>query len=163
MQPGRRFASLVLTASLLLAAFTPVRAEMGALYLNNYGSGWGVWLRGHSILRETDHDYILEVERLSVEPNRAYPQSFEISGFKLAYYFKDKESGEPLDENSISGISTPYPAKLHPSRPLVVENMTISVMKPAPADFSQSLVLELHVVTLSGVSIGVKVSELFEP
>ncbi|TQV76175.1 hypothetical protein [Denitrobaculum tricleocarpae] len=163
MRPGRRSTSLLLATGLLAATTASVQAEMGAQYLNNYGSGWGVWIRGHSTLRETEQDYVLEVERISIEPNRAYPQNFEISGFKLAYYFKDKESGEPLDESSVSGTSAPYPAKLHPSQPLVVENMTVSVTKPTQADFAQALVLELHVVTASGVSIGVKVSELFEP
>ena len=81
---------------LLAAVFIMQSAEANAsaLYVNNYGSGWGLWLRGHYFLRETDNGYVLEVERISLEPNREYPQSFKISGFKLAYYFQDRESGE---------------------------------------------------------------------
>ncbi len=162
MRPGLRFASLLLMASLLLGAAASARAEMETLYLNNYGSGWGVWLRGHSVLKETERDFVLEVERISVEPNRAYPQNFDISGFRLAYYFTDKESGETLEQDAISGPPTPYLAKLRPSQPLVIENMTIAVEKPVPPGSAESIILELHVVTTSGVSIGVKVSELFE-
>lgn len=162
MRPGLGFASLALTAGLLLGSAVSPRAEMGALYLNNYGSGWGVWVRGHSVLKETDSDFVLEIERISVEPNRAYPQSFDISGFKLAYYFTDKESGTPLDQDIVAGPPTQYLAKLRPSQPLVIENMTIAVTKPVRTESAESLILELHVVTTSGVSIGVKVSELFE-
>ncbi len=162
MRPGLRFASFLLTASLFLGATVSARAEMGTLYLNNYGSGWGVWLRGHSVLKETEHDFVLEVERISVEPNRAHPQNFDISGFRLAYYFTDKESGETLEHEPITGPPTPYLAKLRPSQPLVIENMTIAVEKPLQPGSAESLILELHVVTASGVSIGIKVSELFE-
>ncbi len=144
---------------LLLAVTAASQADAGPLYLNSYGSGWGVWLRGHYFLRETGRDYILEVERISVEPNRSYPQSFEISGFRLAYFYKDRRSGEALERDPVTGPPAAYRAKLQPAQPLIVEDMTIAVGKSVRPGENETLILELHVVTLSGASIGVQVGE----
>lgn len=152
---------LLLAALLPLLLLSPRDTNASALYMNNYGSGWGLWLRGHYFLRETDSDYVVEVERISVEPNREYPQNFEISGFKLAYYFQDRESGEALERDSVAGPPAPYPATVMPSEPLIVEGVTVSIGKWAQLKAQEALILELHVVTTSGASIGVPVGEFF--
>ncbi|WP_282604404.1 hypothetical protein [Pelagibius sp. Alg239-R121] len=161
MQSRLRSSCLSMAMGLLLVFATPNAAAAGALYLNNYGSGWGLWLRGHYVLKETENDYVLEVERISVEPNRAYPQSFDISGFKLTYYFRDKDSGEALDRDVVAGPPAHFPAKLRPTEALIVEGVTMAVAKTTQPNANESLILELHVITTSGASIGVAVGEFF--
>ena len=156
--------SILRSLLVLFAAFVlmlPADTQASALYVNNYGSGWGLWLRGHYFLRETENEYLVEFERISVEPNREYPQNFEISGFKLAYYFQDRESGEALERDGVAGPPAPYPATLMPSKPLIVEGVTVSIGKWTQLKAEEALILELHVVTTSGASIGVPVGEFF--
>lgn len=156
--------SILRSLLLLFAAFilmSPAEASASALYVNNYGSGWGLWLRGHYFLRETDSEYLVEVERISVEPNREYPQNFEIAGFKLTYYLQDRESGEALERDGVAGPPAPYPATVMPSEPLIVEGVTVSIGKRVKLKAEETLILELHVVTTSGASIGVPVGEFF--
>lgn len=155
--------SVFLLCAALLPLLTAIPADLyaSARYMNNYGSGWGLWLRGHYYLRETDSDYVVEVERISVEPNREYPQNFDISGFKLAYYYQDRESGEALDRDPVAGAPALFPATVLASEPLIVEGITVSIGKWAQLKAEESLILELHVVTTSGASIGVQVGEFF--
>ena len=142
--------------SLLVLCWSTAAAER--LYINTYGSDWGLWIRGHCLLEARDGRQVLELEAVDLEPNRGYPQALEIAGFRLAVTYLDATSGEPLPDQGVKGPRSDHAVALAPGEKKTVADLVLE-LPPVPAPGAGELrLLVLEVVMASGTSFAVEVA-----
>lgn len=152
-----RNAWLLFAAGFCLLMGPAVSAER--LYVNSFASDWGIWARGHCVLHDDGGRYRLEIEALDLEPNRSYPQTYEVSGFRLAYSYRDKGSGALAGDAGQSGLLTAHPLHLPPGETRTVTGLVLEVPRGRPPRAGEVLLLELHIVTGRGGYFTVAVGE----
>ncbi len=143
---------------LSLLVFWPSSAAAERLYINTYGSDWGLWVRGHCVLEERDGRQVLELEDVALEPNRRYPQALEVAGFRLAATYLDAASGEPLGGRGATGPRTDHKVSLSPGEKQTVTGLVLELPRLAPPGAGEQRLLLLQVVMASGTSFAVEVA-----
>lgn len=120
------------------------------LYVNTYGSDLGVWARGHCQLYGTVGKHRLEIEELSLEPNWNYQQSFSISGFRLAYSYRDKDTEEFVTDAGGAGPQMSRPLLLSANQKGLVKDLVLEVTRGRPPRSNEILLVELHIMISGG-------------
>ena len=143
---------------LSLLVFWPSPAAAERLYINTYGSDWGLWVRGHCLLEERDGRQVLELEDIALEPNRRYPQALEIVGFQLATTYLDSTTGDPISDRGATGRQTDHAFALAPGEKKTVAGLVLELPKPSPPAAGELRLLLLQVVMASGTSFAVEVT-----
>ncbi len=128
------------------------------LYINTYGSDWGLWVRGHCLLEVRDDKLILELEEVALEPNRGYPQALEVAGFRLAVTYLDATSGEPLPDRGAKGPRSNHAVALAPGEKKTVAGLLLELPGLDPPKAGELRLLVLEVVMASGTSFAVEVA-----
>ena len=154
---ARRHAATGLLLLSLLALWSPP-AVAKRLYINTYGSDWGLWVRGHCLLEERDGKQVLELEEVALEPNRRYPQTLEVAGFRLAATYLDAISGEPLPGRGMAGPRTDHALALAPGDKKTVTGLVLELPRLAPPGAGELRLLLLQVVMASGTPFAVEVA-----
>ena len=148
----------VLAVALLLAAGgPPAQADPKRLYLNSYGSSWGLWARGSCLLEETEGGLTLVLEELTLEPNHNYPQAFEIAGFRLASVLLDAATGDRKAVAPAVGPRRDHPANLMPGQKTLVRDLRLELPLGQAAFSEQLRLLLLQVLTPSGAAFEIEV------
>ncbi len=159
-QPGYALKLAVAVALLLALAVPSAQAGAKRLYLNSYGSGWGLWVRGTCLLEQRDDRLILELEELTLEPNHNYPQAFEIAGFRLASVRLDAATGDRASEPPATGPQAEHPKSLAPGKKTLVEGLRLELPVGQPPASREVRLLLLQVVVLSGAAFEIEVTPL---
>ena len=141
----------------LLALWSPA-AGAEWLYINTYGSDWGLWVRGHCLLEERDGRQVLELEEVALEPNRRYPQALEVAGFRLAASYLDVATGEPLGDRGATGPEAAHAISLAPGEKQTVRGLVLELPRLAPPRPGELRLLLLQVVMASGTAFAVEVT-----
>ncbi len=156
MAAGRHAAAGLLLFSLLALWSPPAAAKR--LYINTYGSDWGLWVRGHCLLEERGGKQVLELEAVALEPNRRYPQALEVAGFRLAAAYLDSTSGEPLPDRGVAGPQVDLALALAPGDKKTVTGLVLELPRPAVPGAGELRLLLLQVVMASGTPFAVEVT-----
>jgi len=128
------------------------------LYINTYGSDWGLWVRGHCLLEARDGRQVLELEEITLEPNRRYPQALEVAGFRLATSYLNVATGEPLPGRGATGPETAHLISLAPGEKQTVTGLVLELPQFSPPAAGELRLLLLQVVMASGTSFVVEVA-----
>ena len=139
---------LILGLATIPTGSTAAAAE--PVYINSYGSDWGLWARGHCRLEVRAEAEVLVIEAVALEPNRNYPQPLEISGFRLAAGYLDKTTGEPLGGQVASGPRVDYAVTLEPDEKHVVKDLVLRMPRGRPPGANEARVLLLQILVGSG-------------
>ncbi len=143
---------------LSLLVLWPRLAAAERLYINTYGSYWGLWVRGHCVLEVRDEGLALKLEEVALEPNRRYPQALEVTGFRLAATYLDRATGEPLGGRGATGPQTDHALSLAPGQKKTVTGLVLELPRLAPPGVGEQRLLLLQVVMASGTSFAVEVA-----
>ncbi len=154
---AKRHAAIWLSL-LSLLVFWPCLAAAERLYINTYGSDWGLWVRGHCVLEERDGRQVLELEEVALEPNRRYPQALEVTGFRLAAAYLDRATGEPLGGRGATGPRSDHAVSLAPGEKQRVTGLVLELPQLSPPTAGELRLLLLEVVMASGTSFAVEVA-----
>ncbi len=154
---AKRHAAIWLSL-LSLLVFWPCLAAAERLYINTYGSDWGLWVRGHCVLEVRDERLALELEEVALEPNRRYPQALEVTGFRLAATYLDRATGEPLGGRGATGPQSDHAVSLAPGQKQTVRGLILELPQLSPPTAGELRLLLLQVVMASGTSFAVEVA-----
>ena len=163
MRPRRprrpRLAGLFFAAALCLAATARPAAAGERIFLNSFGSTWGLWARCYCVIHDDAVRHRLEIEELSLEPNRNDRQGFEIAGFRLAYYYLDKETDAYLPGAGASGPALDHALSLPPGTHGTTKDLFVEVPRGDPPGEGETLVVELQIITRGKAYFGLVVGE----
>ena len=152
--------AVVSTFALILGLATTgaVSAASEPVYVNTYGSDWGLWVRGHCRLEVRGEVEILVIEAVALEPNRNYPQPLEIAGFRLAAAYLDKTTGEPLGRQVASGPRVDYAVSLAPGEKHVVKDLVLRMPRGRRPGAKEARVLVLEILVGSRSAFEIEVA-----
>ncbi|MDJ0943080.1 MAG: hypothetical protein QNJ30_06430 [Kiloniellales bacterium] len=128
------------------------------VYINSYGSDWGLWARGHCRLDVRADVEVLEIEAVALEPNRNYPQTLEIAGFRLSAAYLDKTTGEPFGHQAASGPRVDYAVGLAPGEKHVVKDLILRMPRGRPPGANEARVLILQILVGSGSAFEIEIA-----
>ncbi len=128
------------------------------VYVNTYGSDWGLWARGHCRLEVRAGVEVLVIEAVALEPNRNYPQALDVAGFRLAAAYLDKTTGEPLGRRDAEGPRVDYAVSLAPGEKHVVEDLVLRMPRGRPPGAEEARVLVLQILVGSGSAFEIEVA-----
>lgn len=160
MRASYRTVWLCLLVGLATLASPRAAAPTEPFYVNTYASDWGLWARGHALRSETAESFRFEIEELTLEPNRNYPQTYEISGFRLAFTYRDKTTGDLAKAAGATGPRRGPFLKLFPNSKKAVADLALEVPKGRPPRAGETLVLELHIMTGNGGYLALEVGTI---
>ncbi|MCG8594563.1 MAG: hypothetical protein MI785_09365 [Kiloniellales bacterium] len=145
-----------------LATAPSVSSAAEPIYINTYGSDWGLWARGHCLLSARAEVETLEIEAVTLQPNRNYPQALEIAGFGLSAAYVNAATGEPLGRQAASGPRIDYAVSLAPDGKHVVEDLILQVPRGRLPGAKAARVLVLHIFMSSGSAFEIEVARRME-
>ena len=159
----RHAAKGLLLPGLLVLCWSSVAAAE-RLYVNTYGSDWGLWVRGHCLLGTRDGIAVLELEEVALEPNRGYPQALEVAGFRLAVAYLDAGldagSGAARREWEALGPEVAHAVALAPGEVEIVSGVVLDLPPLRPPGAGEVRLLLLQVVMASGTPFPVEVARV---
>ena len=149
---------LLLPGLLVLCWSSLAAAER--LYVNTYGSDWGLWVRGHCLLGTRDGIPVLELEEVALEPNRGYPQALEVAGFRLAVAYLDNGGGAAPRDWEAVGPEVAHAVALAPGEVEIVSGVVLELPPLRPPGPGEVRLLLLQVVMASGTPFSVEVARV---
>lgn len=155
-----RIAGVLAAALLLAAGVPPAQADPKRLYLNSYGSSWGLWARGSCLLEAHEGGLTLVLEELTLEPNHNYPQALEIAGFRLASVLLDAATGDRKAAAPAIGPRRDHAAALIPGQKTLVRGLQLELPSGQAAASGQVRLLLLQVLTPSGAAFEIEVTPI---
>ena len=144
--------AILLVLGIATTATSTITAAVDPIYISTYGSNWGLWARGHCLLDAWGELGILKIETITLEPNRNYPQFFEITGFQLSVYYVNKITGEPLEGKIANGPRIDYTVSLGPGQEHIVKDLVLKVPDSGLPDRQGVRVLTLNILLGSGTA-----------
>ena len=149
---------LLLPGLLVLCWSSLAAAER--LYVNTYGSDWGLWVRGHCLLGTRDGQPVLELEEVALEPNRGYPQALEVAGFRLAVAYLDNGGAAARRDWEAVGPEVAHAVALAPGEVEIVSGVVLELPPLRPPGAGEVRLLLLQVVMASGTPFSVEVARV---
>ena len=155
---SRGIYAILLSLGLGPAPGVPSSVAAEPIYVNTYGSDWGLWARGHCRLDLREDRVVLEIEAVALEPNRNYPQALQIGGFRLSASYLSTASGAALGGEGASGPRVDYAASLAPGQKHVVRGLVLEAPAGRPPGENEVRVLVLQIVMASGAAFAVEIA-----